>query len=88
MDDRACLDANVGSIFLGCYGKRSCSGAGENGYIGSITKSCVGGGELKGACKDAARNGYIGQITNSCLAPEACEFAGRNGGFIGQIVGS
>ena len=91
MDDDACKDANVGTIFLGCNGSGSCKDAGRNGTIGSITNSCFGSGTnfRFGACsRTATDGGVICQITNSCVGRDACKFAAEYGGFIEKIVGS
>ena len=88
----ACLDAIVGSIFLGCYGIDSCAARDSrrveptrNGYIGQITNSCL----APGACRYAGGDGgFIDQIVGSCNSDNACFDAAYGDGYIGQITNS
>ena len=78
MDFRACYEAKIGLVHMGCSGTNACQYAGcqedrdpssENctGYVGVISNSC-----LKGDCgKAGGYYGHIGKISNSCKADYA-----------------
>ena len=70
----ACQGANIGTVFLSCYGDSACSGAGTDGYIGSITNSsCIGESACSGAGTEGGSIGYI--TDSSCRGDFSCFLA-------------
>ena len=82
---------NLGVVYNGCHGYKSCYYAGSyGGNVSSVVNSCDG---LRACWYMGVYGGAIGPVVGSCIGYEACLLLGggdsiHDGGYVGYVYNS